>query len=45
MKNIPIIMIVSYITIARQVPSSRDYKPPLAVYTIVVLASGDSQRA
>ena len=27
-----------------QIPNSKDYKPPLAVYTIVVLTSGDSHK-
>lgn len=30
--------------ILEQIPNSKDYKPPLAVYTIVVLTSGDSHK-
>lgn len=31
--------------ILEQIPNSKDYKPPLAVYTIVVLTSGDSHKS
>ncbi len=31
--------------ILEQIPNARDYKPPLAVYTIVVLTSGDSHKS
>ncbi|MFI3122307.1 MAG: PD-(D/E)XK nuclease family transposase [Methylococcales bacterium] len=30
--------------ILEQIPNSKDYKPPLAVYTIVVLTSGDTHK-